>query len=90
MPGREWFRSGRADISLAESAVPTLIMRGTEDRMVTFEEGRYYASQIPGAVFYAFEGIGHVPIFSASAEFCNMLRAFVRTGTVPETSKGRD
>ena len=30
---------------------------------------------------YAFEGKGHLPIFTATDEFCEVLRRFVRTGT---------
>jgi class 3 adenylate cyclase/pimeloyl-ACP methyl ester carboxylesterase len=64
--------------------VPTLVMHGTEDRNVPFEVGRYLAEHIPGAQLYAFKGRGHVPIFTATGEFCDVLRCFVRSGSVPE------
>ncbi len=62
--------------------VPTLIAHGTEDRQVPFAAAEYLAAHIPGAQLYAFEGYGHVPLFTATQEFCDVLRRFVRTGTV--------
>jgi pimeloyl-ACP methyl ester carboxylesterase len=69
---------------LAEVKVPTLVTHGADDRAVPFEQGRYIASRIPGACFRAFEGKGHLPIYTATSEFCDVLRQFVRTGTVTE------
>ena len=36
----------------------------------------------PQARLYAFEGLGHLPIFPGRREFCDVLRRFVRTGGV--------
>jgi pimeloyl-ACP methyl ester carboxylesterase len=69
---------------LAKVAVPTLVAYGTEDRVFPVAQGRYIASHIAGAQFYAFEGKGHLPIFTATNEFCDVLCQFVRTGTVSE------
>jgi pimeloyl-ACP methyl ester carboxylesterase len=66
---------------LAEVKVPTLVIHGTDDRSVPFEQGRYIATRIPGAQLCAFEGKGHLPIYTATREFCDVLRQFVRTGT---------
>jgi pimeloyl-ACP methyl ester carboxylesterase len=62
--------------------VPTLVVHGTEDRQVPFAAAEYLAAHIPGAELYPFEGYGHVPLFTATQEFCDVLRRFVRTGTV--------
>jgi pimeloyl-ACP methyl ester carboxylesterase len=70
--------------------VPSLVMHGTEDRNVPFDVGRNIAARIPGAHFYAFKGRGHVPIFTATEEFCDVLRCFIRTGSVPETRAGEE
>ncbi len=67
---------------LTEVKVPTLVIHGTDDRAVPFEQGRYIASRIPDAQLCAFEGKGHLPIYTATHEFCDVLRQFVRTGTV--------
>ncbi|MGH6898188.1 MAG: alpha/beta fold hydrolase [Geminicoccaceae bacterium] len=61
--------------------VPTLVVHGTADRQVPFAAAEYLAAHIPGAQLYAFEGCGHVPLFTATQEFCDVLRRFVRTGT---------
>jgi class 3 adenylate cyclase/pimeloyl-ACP methyl ester carboxylesterase len=70
---------------LGAVSVPTLVMHGTEDRNVPLEVGRYLAEHIPGAQLYGFKGRGHVPVFTATAEFCDVLRCFVRTGSVSAT-----
>jgi pimeloyl-ACP methyl ester carboxylesterase len=61
--------------------VPTLIVHGTEDRQVPFAAAEYLAEHIPGAQLYPFKGYGHVPLFTATQEFCDVLRRFVQTGT---------
>jgi pimeloyl-ACP methyl ester carboxylesterase len=61
---------------LAAIRVPTLIVHGTEDRQVPFAAAEYLAAHI-----YPFKGYGHVPLFTATQEFCDVLRRFVRTGT---------
>jgi len=60
--------------------VPTLVAHGTEDRQVPFAAAEYLAAHIPGAELYPFQGCGHVPLFTATQEFCDLLRRFVRTG----------
>jgi len=62
---------------------PTLVMHGIEDRNTPFEYGEIIASRVPGAVFYPFVGRGHLPNYTAPAEFCEVLIQFLRTGTVP-------
>ncbi|MBI3031434.1 MAG: alpha/beta fold hydrolase [Candidatus Rokubacteria bacterium] len=66
--------------------VPTLVTHGTHDRRVSMEAARYLAEHIPGAQLYLFEGRGHLPIFTATGEFCDVLRSFVRTGAVPKAA----
>jgi class 3 adenylate cyclase/pimeloyl-ACP methyl ester carboxylesterase len=63
--------------------VPTLIAHGTEDRQVPFPAAEYLAAHIPGSQLYPFVGYGHVPLFTATQEFCEVLRAFVLTGGLP-------
>lgn len=66
---------------LSDIRVPTLIAHGTADRQVPFAAAEYLAAHVPGAVLYAFQGYGHAPQFTATQEFCNVLRKFVGTGT---------
>ncbi|MDF2781769.1 MAG: family ATPase, partial [Geminicoccaceae bacterium] len=56
--------------------VPTLIAHGTEDRQVPFAAAEYLAAHIPGSRLYPFKGYGHVPLFTATQEFCDLLRRF--------------
>jgi pimeloyl-ACP methyl ester carboxylesterase len=70
---------------LSEIHVPTLVINGTADRLVPFAAAPYIVERLPSAQLYAFEGKGHLPIYTATYEFCEVLRHFVGTGTVPET-----
>ena len=45
--------------------VPTLVLHGSEDRLVPVEAGRYLADRIPGARFVVQEGIGHLALSGA-------------------------
>ena len=67
---------------LGSVAVPTLVVHGRNDRLVDFAAAEYTAARISGARLYAFEGKGHLPTFSATDEFCEVLRRFVRSGEV--------
>ena len=80
-------RDPEADIAplLQEVRVPTLVTQGTEERRVSLYAARYLTAHIPRAQLYLFDGRGHLPIFTATGEFCDVLRCFVRTGRVPET-----
>jgi pimeloyl-ACP methyl ester carboxylesterase len=66
------------DPVLPQVRTPTLVVHGTEDRRVAFEEGRQLASRIPGARLYPMAGFGHLPMFTARQAFCEALREFVR------------
>ena len=61
-------------------SVPTLVLHGEDDRLFPVEAGRYMAEHIPGAQFYAFRGRGHLLVATATAEFAQVVRNFVRTG----------
>jgi class 3 adenylate cyclase/pimeloyl-ACP methyl ester carboxylesterase len=63
--------------------VPTLVMHGTDDQRVPLAVARYLEEHIPNAQLYLFERKGHLPAFTATAEFCEVLRQFARTSTVP-------
>ncbi len=60
-------------------AVPTLVAHGREDRLNDFTAAEYITARIPGSRLYAFEGKGHNPMFSATEEFCEALKRFVRS-----------
>ena len=60
--------------------MPTLVTHGREDRLVLFAAAEELAARLPNAQLYVFEGKGHAPIFTATEEFCEVLRRFVLCG----------
>jgi DNA-binding SARP family transcriptional activator/pimeloyl-ACP methyl ester carboxylesterase len=75
-----WTPDPEVDIApiLGQVKAPTLVLHGTEDRRVSVAAAHHLALHIPDARLYLFEGRGHLPIFTATAEFCEALRRFVR------------
>ncbi|UZK70689.1 alpha/beta hydrolase [Sphingomonas sp. S1-29] len=51
--------------TLGRIAVPTLILWGTDDRMIPASSGDWLASHIPGAELVTYPGIGHLPMEEA-------------------------
>jgi pimeloyl-ACP methyl ester carboxylesterase len=74
-----WAPDPEVDIApiLDQVKTPTLILHGTEDRRVSVAAARHLARHLPDARLHLFEGRGHLPIFTAPAEFCDVLRRFV-------------
>ena len=58
--------------------VPTLVLWGESDRIVTPEYGRAYAGLIPGARFSAIERAGHHPELEQPEVFAEQVLAFLR------------
>jgi class 3 adenylate cyclase/pimeloyl-ACP methyl ester carboxylesterase len=59
-------------------ATPTLITHGRDDRLVSFAAAELMVSSLPNARLHGFEGKGHLPLFTATQEFCEVVRAFVK------------
>jgi DNA-binding SARP family transcriptional activator/pimeloyl-ACP methyl ester carboxylesterase len=74
-----WAPDPEIDIApiLDQVKTPTLILHGTEDRRVSVAAARHLARHMPDARLHLFEGRGHLPIFTATSEFCEVLRRFV-------------
>lgn len=62
---------------LTHVAVPTLIVRGTEDRYVTREQAERMRDAIPGSRLEVFEGVGHMPNLEAAERFNALLHEFL-------------
>jgi pimeloyl-ACP methyl ester carboxylesterase len=56
--------------------IPTLVLWGAADRIVTPDYGRAYAAAIPGARFAEIARAGHFPHLEASDEFAALVLAF--------------
>jgi class 3 adenylate cyclase/pimeloyl-ACP methyl ester carboxylesterase len=67
---------------LGEVAIPVLVTHGSEDRLIKVEAAELITTPLPDARMYVFEGKGHLPLFTAPDEFCEVVRQFVRTGNV--------
>jgi pimeloyl-ACP methyl ester carboxylesterase len=60
--------------------MPTLVLHGESDRITPVEAGRWIAEQIPGAQFHVLKGRSHMFAATATAEFAEVVRRFIRTG----------
>jgi DNA-binding SARP family transcriptional activator/pimeloyl-ACP methyl ester carboxylesterase len=74
-----WAPDPHVDIApiLHQVKAPTLVLHGEEDRRVSVAAARHLAQHIPDARLHLFKGCGHLPLFTATAEFCDVLRRFV-------------
>ena len=57
--------------------VPTLVLWGASDRIVTPDYGRAYAAAIPGAKFEVIEGAGHLPQLEQPEKALSVLSTFL-------------
>jgi pimeloyl-ACP methyl ester carboxylesterase len=63
---------------LSRIAVPTLVLWGASDRIVTPAYGRAYAAAIPGARFELIERAGHHPEIEQPEAFAGHVSAFMK------------
>jgi len=61
-------------------AVPTLVLWGGSDRIVTPDYGRAYAAAIPGATFSVIEAAGHHPELEQPRAFVERVARFASGG----------
>src|SRR5579859_2502792 len=62
---------------LRRIAVPTLVLWGASDRVVTPEYGHAYAQRVPGATFRAIAAAGHHPELEQPQEFAEAVVGFL-------------
>lgn len=71
---------------LAALRAPTLVMHGTDDRLIPFSHGERFHAAIAGSEFTVFDTYGHVPHEEIPDESATALRAFLaRTLSQPGT-----
>ncbi len=63
---------------LGEISVPTLVIAGTEDRLLPFENSRVLASRIPDAELALLDGAGHGYIWEVADEADRIVLQFLR------------
>jgi pimeloyl-ACP methyl ester carboxylesterase len=62
---------------LRRISVPSLVLWGESDRVVTPAYGQAYAAAIPGARFEPLAGVGHLPQLEAPERLLQAVQAFV-------------
>lgn len=62
---------------LAGITVPTIVVVGSEDRMVGVDAGAAVADAVPGAALSVIEGAGHEPMLQAPRTFNRILSDFL-------------
>ena len=71
----------RLKVWLRRIAVPTLVLWGESDGIVTPEYGRAYAGLIPGARFETIPAAGHHPELEQPKMFVDRVVRFLTEGT---------
>lgn len=61
-PGGGDMADAASPARLAQIAVPTLVMVGKEDHVISWKDGPRFAEAIPGSKLLVYEGVGHVPM----------------------------
>jgi pimeloyl-ACP methyl ester carboxylesterase len=64
-----------AQARLAEIATPTLVIHGTEDKMIPVANGELIASLIPGARLEILDGVGHMFWWEQPERAAELIRA---------------
>ena len=62
---------------LADIVAPTLIMHGTDDRMVPSSHGEWLAAHCPGAELRLQRGVGHISVLDSASGALAWLRRIV-------------
>jgi pimeloyl-ACP methyl ester carboxylesterase len=64
---------------LGEIDLPILVTHGGADRLTDVAAAHYTASRLPNARLHIFPDKGHLPLFTATDDFCTVLEGFVGT-----------
>ena len=65
---------------LEQIAAPTLVIHGTKDRAVPYEQAKLLASRVPGAQLLTIENGEHGSLFTHRAEIRSRVDAFLASG----------
>ncbi len=70
-------RTPSGPVELEKIAMPTLVVWGSEDLLITAEAGRRAAERMPNAEFVLMEGVGHVPMEEKPEELLRIVLPFL-------------
>jgi len=62
---------------LDQITLPTMVIHGETDPLVTYPNGRYLAEHIKGAKLMSYAGVGHLPHIEATERFNNDVLEFL-------------
>jgi pimeloyl-ACP methyl ester carboxylesterase len=65
------------EIDLRGITLPTLVVWGCEDALISVEAGRSTAALIPGSTFVTLPEVGHLPMEERPAELVRTMREFL-------------
>ena len=60
---------------------PTLLVHGSEDRLVSVDSARWAAEQRPDWTYQEMEGVGHVPMLEAAERFADLVTGWLVSTT---------
>ncbi|HKP52412.1 MAG TPA: alpha/beta fold hydrolase [Chloroflexia bacterium] len=78
--GLRMIRTESVGEMLSRLTVPTLIVWGSNDRVVPLEHGAHMAQHIPGARLAIIRGAGHMPFYEKPRECNRIVLSFLRGG----------
>jgi pimeloyl-ACP methyl ester carboxylesterase len=78
MPLRAAHAAEGPEVDFAHLDLPTLVVWGTEDRLVAVEDGRRETARLPHGSFVELSGIGHMPMEECPEELVRILASFLR------------
>lgn len=87
---RKRFQTPRETFSADQAAsmkVPTLVMWGTEDALVPFEAGKWYAEHLPNSTLVAYEGVGHIPMEEVAERSASDVAVWLSEVTLTEPAE---
>ncbi|WP_341711193.1 alpha/beta hydrolase [Erythrobacter sp.] len=63
---------------VAAMQVPTLVMWGEEDALISFDAAKWYMANLPNATLVAYPGIGHIPMEETADRSAADLEAWLQ------------
>jgi pimeloyl-ACP methyl ester carboxylesterase len=69
---------------LGEIAVPTLVIHGSEDQMLSVSNAHHIAERIPGARLVVMEGVGHAFWWERPERSAQLVRELAATARTPQ------
>ena len=76
------------DGRLTEMRVPTLVLHGSDDRIVPATDSSALVAQLPNAQLHILEGLGHAPMITAPARIAGLIDQAFAAESRPDGAHG--